>query len=72
LWLVLGIDTIVLQDTGLFRFDDDGGQTEAGEIRLFLDTGKDQTVIISDQTGFEVFLTGNLIATLTEGDFVFA
>ncbi|MEL6997157.1 MAG: hypothetical protein AAFP68_02765 [Pseudomonadota bacterium] len=68
----VGVDQIDLSGIGLFAgFDDDGGQTEAGELRLAYSAASDRTYLRSDQSVFEVALSGDFRATLTEDDFIF-
>jgi Ca2+-binding RTX toxin-like protein len=64
-------DTFDFSAMSFVRLDTDGGNTEAGELRLAYDAPTRTTHIISDQTGFEVILSGgDLTTAITDLDFL--
>jgi Ca2+-binding RTX toxin-like protein len=64
----IAIDKLSLSGLGLTSFDTDGGNTEAGELRLAYSISTDRTYLRSDQLNFEVYLQGDYRTTLTDGD----
>ena len=67
----VGLDLISLQGLGFTGLDADGGVTEAGELRLGYSAAADRTYVISDQTDFQFFLSGDYRQTLTDDSFEF-
>jgi Ca2+-binding RTX toxin-like protein len=66
----VGVDKIDLTALGFTGFDTDGGNTEAGELRLsYSSSGK--TYLRNDQTYFTVQLNGDYRSTLTASDILF-
>ncbi len=69
----LGKDKIDLSGVGITGLDTDGGQTEAGEIRLAYSANSNRTYLRSDQSEFEAFLKdGDYTSSLNPDDFIFA
>jgi Ca2+-binding RTX toxin-like protein len=66
-----GVDFLVLTGLRFTGLDTDGGFTEKGELRLAYDALANVTHIISDQTKFDVALTGDYSASISNTDFVF-
>ncbi|MCB1835639.1 MAG: polysaccharide lyase family 7 protein [Geminicoccaceae bacterium] len=64
-------DTIDLRGLGFTSLDDDGGQTESGELRLAYSSNSDRTYIRSDQSTFEFYLDGDHRGSLTDNNFMF-
>jgi parallel beta-helix repeat protein len=67
----VGVDKIDLSATGIIKLVTNTG-TQADEIRISYDTAANITHIKSDATGFDIGITGNLKATLSASDFIFA
>ena len=67
----VGVDKIDLRGTGFTSLDDDGGNTETGELRLAYSSGSLRTYVRSDQEDFEFYLNGNYTGTMTNADFIF-
>jgi len=67
----VGIDKIDLRGLGFTGLDDDGGTTEASELRLYYSSSSDRTYVRTDQSSFEFYLDGSYTATLSSSDFLF-
>ena len=65
-----GIDLIDLSNLGFTGLDDDGGKTEAGELRFTHSEKTDRTYVRSDQDDFEFYLQGDY-TDLGEDSFLF-
>jgi|GEM_PF-2907132 len=52
-------DSIDLSALPFFGFDDDGGRTEDGELRVHYNDSLDRTYVLSDQIDFRFYLEGN-------------
>lgn len=66
-----GLDKIDLAGLGFTALDDDGGSTEAGELRLAYSNSSNRTYVRSDQVDFEFYLDGDYTNALTNNDFIF-
>ena len=64
----VGMDKLALTGLGLHAFDTDGGNTEAGELRLAYSASTDRTYIRSDQLDFEIAMQGDYHLTLKNSD----
>lgn len=65
------VDRVDLTGLQFFRLDDDGGQTEEGELRLAYSSSNNRTYVRSDQSTFEFFLDGDYRTLLTNAQFMF-
>ena len=66
----VGIDKLDLSAIGFVRLDNDGGQTEIGELRMGYSSNTDRTYLRTDQFDFEFYLEGDYRTTLTDNDFI--
>ncbi len=65
------MDRIDLTGLGFSGLDDDGGSTEATELRAAYSSASNRTYIRSDQLDFEIYLEGDYTASLSNADFIF-
>lgn len=65
----VSVDKIDLSGLGFVGFDTDGGNTEAGELRITI-SGSGLTYIKSDQNYFNIQLNGDYSATFTSNNII--